>query len=218
MSHSLNKLKKEFLSKTKKICFVHGLTGMAPKHTTSYMSKRAYKEQENHPEAVVFVGDRAGPENHVTNLCHELAHFVEIEDYRMTRYNWGLTVPSVYIVDRLCVEPRTTQITEREIRVAAYQYNLLNYIGCKRTIKNLVSSYQYLPDFMLVPLEDGTMPYGEEGKITKLPYEKIDKSRLKWIENRTRDILKDYSVDRFISEWERKIKILENMKLELNHD
>ena len=191
----LNILKKELFSKTNTLQFQKGVQG-----------------QYVDPDGIICIGDRAGPECHISSLCHELAHFVEIDDYRVTWFGWGLKLPQIWVYDRMCIEPTTIQITDREIRVAAYQKNLLDYLKVDYSVEKLVESYTWLPDFHLVPLEDGLPAYINNGENEKselrVPYEEIDLSRLRYIRNRVNDILSEFSIERFFSEFDRKVKII----------
>jgi hypothetical protein len=161
-------------------------------------------------EGALTFGCRAGPESSVVNLAHEMGHFVEIEDERMLHFGWGLRVPEVEVLGQICVEPRTHQMTDREIRVIAFQKNLLDYLGVEETVEELVSSMTFMPDFMLIPLENGRPAYTRKGPATDLDYNEVTKSRLRWIakqvekKRRTRA----FSAQRFISEWFRKAEVI----------
>ena len=183
-------LESEFLSHTNRVVFKPGLEG-----------------QTIGDDGTIFIGDRAGPELEITNLCHEMAHFVEIDDARMTCRKWGLQVRKVVICGQECLDPRTTQITEREMRVAAYQSHLQELIGVSESIDEITKSFRWLPDFTFIPLENGRPAFGE-GSDPDVPYEEIDPSRLRWIANRTRELRSVYTLERFVSEWHRKIKLL----------
>lgn len=69
---------------------------------------------------IIYVGDRAGPGRGIYNLCHEICHFVEIDDKRMMMPGWGIHAPTEYLFGRIIYEPVTMQITEREMRACAY--------------------------------------------------------------------------------------------------
>lgn len=85
----------------------------------------------------VVLGLRCGPLSFdVCALLHELCHLVEIEPVsRIKQKNWGLHfkkevyVPGRYA--RICPEPETNQATLRELRVLAYQVNLVKGLGCE---------------------------------------------------------------------------------------
>lgn len=142
-------------------------------------------------DGTVWLGGRAGPVRSVTNLCHEMSHLVEIDDERCGTPGWGLQVAQIKILDRICVDTQTTQCTERECRVAAYQHNLLRWAGVTRTPRYLVGSFTFLPDFLNI-------------------FERSDKHRLQWSEARVRDLIDkpEYSIDAFMDEWRRKNRVL----------
>lgn len=154
------------------------------------------------------LGCRAGPESSVVNLAHEMAHFVEIEDYRILHSQWGLKFPEIEIMGRRCVMPRTHQMTDREIRTMAFQKNLLDYLGIDEPMSELVRAMTLMPDFFLIPLENGRPAYTKKG--TDLNYHEVEKSKLRWIakqvekKRRTRA----FSIQRFISEWFRKTELI----------
>ena len=156
----------------------------------------------------LVLGCRAGPEVSYVNLTHEMAHFIEIDDARMMLPRWGLRLPRVYVAGRECVEPVTTQITEREIRVIAYQANLLEYLGSPQTVESTIESLQWLPDFFLLPIENGTYPYSEEGKVVDMSSKEVDASRTRWTANRVAKERETYTMERFLAEWTRKTTLL----------
>jgi hypothetical protein len=159
------------------------------------------------PAGVIYLGDRAGPSRDFTNVAHELSHFVEIEDRRLQISGWGLRVPTVEIWGTVCTEPRTHQMTDRELRVQAYQANLLEALGVRPDVPDMVRCLQYMPDFHMIPLEDGRMAYAEGSP--KLPLSKVDRSRFRWMANTVKELRKHFTFERFRSEWARKIALLE---------
>jgi hypothetical protein len=157
----------------------------------------------------VVIGAKAGPEIHEINILHEMSHFVEIDEDRMGNNGWGLKVPSKWVYDRMCVEPTTLQITQREIRVMAYQSHLVEYVGAdSNEFYYSVAALRFLPDYYMVPLEDGTMPYSENGRETELSLSEVEESRLNWIHARIQEQRSIFTLDRFMEEWKRRNKIL----------
>jgi len=138
------------------------------------------------------VGCRAGPSIEAWHFCHEVCHFVEIDDERMLMQNWGLRVPEKWVIDRFVCEPETLQATERELRTLAYQWHLHKLLNIKSTPAAMVSALVYMPDFWLVP--GG--------------WSKNDEKRLKWCADRMMDLTKDFHLDRFMAEWKRKNALL----------
>lgn len=189
MATPLQTLKGEFFSQTKKLQYKPGLQGQVVL------------------DGIIYVGNRAGPSLSWTYICHEVAHFVEIDDARMDLYGWGLKVPEVWVYDRMCCEPTGMSITEREIRVAAYQANLQEYLNGSVRVSSITDSFQYLPDHHFVPLEDGSPAY-MENDTRDISYREKNASRLRWIANRVQELRSVYTMDRFVSEWHRKTALL----------
>ncbi len=165
-------------------------------------------------DGTIFIGNRAGPITwppsfNVSNLVHEMSHLVEINDERMRCYGWGLKLPEVWVYDRMCVEPTTHQITDRELRVMAYQANVLQYISASYSVRNLVGPLEYLADTTFVPMEDGSAPYGEN-RNRELNGSETKASQMKWRINEVNRYRKEYTLDRFVSEWRRKMNWLSN--------
>jgi hypothetical protein len=184
-------LKRDFLSFTNWIRYEPGLQGQRVK------------------DGVVFVGNRAGPTRAFSYLAHELSHFVEIDDARQQSHNWGLKVPTLVVLGQTCTQNTTRQMTERELRVMAYQANLMEAIGAPARIPEMVRALQFMPDFFLVPLEDGRPAYGEGAPSRdEVPYRDVDLSRTRWMVNRVQELRKEYTFERFQSEWTRKIALL----------
>lgn len=185
-------LKKRYLSHTDRVRFQHGLEG-----------------QRIDRDGTILVGNRAGPKNHVSNLAHELSHFVEIDDARMGVYGWGLKVPEIWVYDRMCCEPRTMKMVERELRVIAFQTNLLESLGSPKQVQSFTRSLVYMPDFIHVPLDDGRSAYGEDApSFEEMGPRKKDESRIRWLTRRVIEMLPEYTLERFDSEWARKINLL----------
>lgn len=99
------------------------------------------------------LGTRAGPSNDISNLFHEMCHFVELEESRLLEKpnrSWGL-VPGTYtkVFGQSFFEPQTDQCTQRELRVWAYQLSLHREFGIRESARELVESMTWLPDFCL---------------------------------------------------------------------
>ena len=111
-------------------------------------------------DGIIYVGDQCGPKkNDIASLCHELAHFVEIDEYRMAHSAWGLVYPEVEVFGRMCIEPKTMQSTDRELRVCAYQAYLHEYFKVQESIEETVQALRWMSDTYYVPLEDGSHAY-----------------------------------------------------------
>lgn len=155
----------------------------------------------------VVLGPWAGPEATISNLVHEMSHFVEIDERRMTAYGWGLHVPEIHIAGRVCLEPQTRQATERELRVIAFQANILEYLGFPRSVRDLVAPLDWMPDFVFVPIEDGSSAYGDD-RTHKLSYEAIQKSQKRWCAKQVEVLRETFTAERFLSEWKRRNAVL----------
>ena len=136
-------------------------------------------------DGTILLGDRAGPYNFegsysISNICHEMAHLVEIDDTRMRMPGWGLKVRSINVLGRKCYEPQDDRITCRELRVAAYQLHLLEYLGVSKTVTDIVDSFDWLPDNIHVRIADGRKPYGEHYEVIKAEGVDIEKSQMQW--------------------------------------
>lgn len=161
-------------------------------------------------EGVVYIGDRAGPSIDLSNLCHEMAHCVEIEFERLTEQGYGLRYPHVYIINRMCIDPATMQMTEREMRVIAYQANIMDHFGIDG-MNYQINSMQYLPDFCFVPIENGMCAYDENNDFAKsLSYSQTTNSRLKWLAQQIDQLREIFTFKRFINNWEEIDKKLKN--------
>jgi len=185
--------------------------------------QQGFEGQKILNDGTVVIGNRAGPMTRplsfsVKNLCHEMSHLVEINDERMRMHGWGLKVPEVWVYDRMCVEPTTKQMTDRELRVCAYQSELLTFIGVRHSISDLVGALQYLSDTCYVPIEDGRLPYGNNYEVIKAQKIDIKVSQHKWRINEVKKYKKEFTIDRFISEWNRKINWLANNKYVVDKD
>ncbi len=185
-----NKLEKEFLN------------------TNFVQYQDDFEGQKILNDGTIVIGNKAGPSsyNTISNTCHEMSHLVEIDDARMRCYGWGLKLPEVWVYNRTCIEPTTHQITDRELRVMAYQVNLLDYIGAENIVEDITGPLKYLADTAFVPIEDGRQPYGDNYEAVKAENINIETSQAKWRVNEVNRLRKEFTIDRFISEWARKIK------------
>lgn len=156
----------------------------------------------------VVLGPWAGPEALISNLVHEMSHFVEIDEGRMTEFGWGLHVPEIHIAGRLCLEPQTRQATERELRVIAFQVNVLEYLGFPRSVRDLVEPLDWMPDWVFVPIEDGSSAFGED-RSHKLSYREITKSQKRWCAKEVERLRPTFTAERFIAEWKRRNELLQ---------
>lgn len=140
----------------------------------------------------------------VSFLTHEMAHFVEIDDKRALKDGWGLKLPEVLVLGNFYPEPLTCQATQRELRVMAYEENLLNHYGFSLADCNsgyssaadmVASTCTFLPDWHRVP-------------------GKSQEARGEWIKRRFLAHLKraKYGFSAFRKEWDRKVALLQKKK------
>jgi hypothetical protein len=100
-------------------------------------------------------GAKAGPSCSVENLFHELGHAAEFgPDLFRSRCRVGsfhFKVPYVYVLGKRCAEPTTSQMTQREIRVVAHQFHLMQLAGMTRTVRAYArdqsNTLDFVPDY-----------------------------------------------------------------------
>jgi hypothetical protein len=126
----------------------------------------------------LVLGGRAGPYSGLSNLLHEVSHFVEIDDARCTKNNFGFRYGK-WIACPISArggwyQPSTNQAIMREIRTFVIQYRLMDYLEVElihlsfqnyedvtgyvsvdfqlTTLRKLLTVLQYMPDFgCLIP-------------------------------------------------------------------
>lgn len=138
------------------------------------------------------VGMRAGPSLSVSNLLHEMAHFVEIDDRRCGMAGWGLKTPRVLMYTPHYGHPvydsfKTAQHIEREIRVCAFQANAGAALGVALDVEELARPFLYLPD---------TWTYASDRELVKKVCSAIQRDRRR------------LTFEIFLAEWLRKNDLL----------
>ncbi len=166
--------------------------------------------QRVHDNGAVILGTKAGPGYSLSNLVHEMAHFVEIDEGRMAEPGWGLRVPEQWAYNRMCFEPTTCQATVREIRVMAFQLNILEYLGWPGDENDLINALQFMPDTAFVPLETGVSAYGDD--TPEMPYQDTLKSQQRWRVNECRKYRRQNTADLFCTEWKRRNQLLKERR------
>jgi len=104
-------------------------------------------------------GGRAGPVVSIFNLFHEMAHATQFgaENFltRASSDGFVFETPGIFVYDRICVEPQTSQATERELETFAYQLHLMRSAGCRVNEKTFFTRCAnlmiYMPDWLNVP-------------------------------------------------------------------
>jgi hypothetical protein len=149
-------------------------------------------------------GGWAGPLCCITNVIHEMCHLVEIDDARILRNGWGLIMPEQYIPGRYsCMAPIpvTNKASLRETRVAALQYQVQNMLGIPTSIRDVILSFQFLPDFCNIP--DGV------DREKDFEYKEIDEGRYQYLERYLAECMGGkYTLTFFHQEWARKNQLL----------
>ena len=141
---------------------------------------------------IIYIGAKAGPDSDISNLIHQMCHFVEIDTKRMTKHDWGFKYGKYWnICGQSGYEPSTMQSTDREIRTWAYQYNLLDFYKIPESIEELTGPATWINSFLFVPGHN-------------------DAEKLKYVAGKTLQLsqTEKYSVEMFDKEWFRKIGIL----------
>jgi len=149
----------------------------------------------------LIFGPYAGPEACITSLIHEMAHLAEIDDARILKHNWGLTLPEQYIPGRYSrMAPVTCQATFRECRVLAMQWHIQNSIGICIPRRQMVEVLQWMPDFCLVPRSITCK--GND-------LQSIDNARFIFLEGVVHTYCKrGFGFKHFVTEWDRKNELL----------
>lgn len=158
---------------------------------------------------IIHVGDRFGTKYHdASAVLHELAHFVEININRIHLNSWGLHIPKILVSDIRCTHCTTHQCTDRELRVHAYQSNLMQYFKLEEDVDAVIRALSLLPDARLVPIEDGSDPYCDD-RLNKLSHSEIKQSQHKWRIKKLIQYKKEFTLDRFFSEYRNRLQKLE---------
>lgn len=146
-----------------------------------------------------YLGTWAGPEAKLSNLLHEMGHFVEREIDKLKEFpisNWGYSFGKYWeLCGRSGWEPRTDQDVRREQRVWAYQISLEKHFGIYESPYEMVNAAPFLGGWCFYqPLEIET--YENEPRIRKLAEETEELSRTR------------YTLERFRKGWWRRIREL----------
>lgn len=125
-----------------------------------------------------YIGDRAGLQVHIGNLLHEIAHFIEIDDERCFKDDWGLIYPQ---------QPKTFQAVQREARVWGIQWCLCDTKQIKFMFDEHAGLFTHIVGWELM---SGT--YRTKKDLVK---SWIIAEKAKWTKNK------------ILKEWNRKIKL-----------
>lgn len=162
-----------------------------------YIKIDEFIEGSNVDELGIKLGCRTGPTYEITGATHELCHLVEIDDARTMVSNWGFKIGQIEINGILYYEPQTNQASMREMRVFAYQYNLDKELGLKPDFLYFAKLLDYMADW-------GTMM--KSGEKSDERYARL----AGMMEDMAK---KEFTVEKFKKELERKKKIIESFFL-----
>lgn len=97
----------------------------------------------------IKIGCRAGPSMCLSNLVHEICHFIEIDQRRMSKHGWGLKFGKRIEIPGYSVfyEMFTAQAIEREVRVWAMQKNFSEAKNVKFDLEDIVESARFINCF-----------------------------------------------------------------------
>ena len=166
------------------------------------------------------MGVWAGPQAEVSNLLHEMAHMIEIDDARCHIPSWGFKYgKTVYIAGRMINEGMfTNKAIEREIRVFGIQIVMMNHYG----IDN-VHSYHTWDDHSeyvskarnfaeICDYIDGLLYYYPKGWCKedkgKYTYRELKDYAFQAIMTRIEEETANWSMDEIMTEWDRKMQVL----------
>lgn len=156
----------------------------------------------------IVLGARAAYEVCATNLFHEMGHFVEIDTRRIKRYGWGLRCKTrVKVMGEYYDEPTTHQMTDREIRVMAFQANLCKHFNITPDLDDMANVLRHMPDSTFVPMKDGSKP-----DYSKFDSRHIQASQKAWVKDQILKAMEVYTMNVFMEEWTKRIKMLKRRK------
>lgn len=143
----------------------------------------------------IKIGPWAGPETAISNVLHEVCHFVEIDEARMRESGWGLIVPTQFLFGKMFNEFSTPKHIYREQRVWAYQLNLHYKYGIREDAYEFAKSAQWLGGF---------------GWLLEEHRGKTDKQRLLSFAASIEKLAEDpkYSFDSFMLEFNRRKSLI----------
>jgi len=155
-------------------------------------------------KGTLILGEKEGPAFSFHALLHEMCHLVEIDDERICYRGWGLRIPYTFVLGQTCVEPKTLQATEREMRVLAYQMNLTEHLGYKFQDRS-ITSLEYLYDFWDVG-------WTHARRYIRRGYQVREEKTKSWLCKQVYKLRDVYTYKRFELEWERKVGLLKAHK------
>ena len=161
----------------------------------------------NRPQEISLVlGCRAGPSVETSNLLHEMAHFIEIDDDRCTLIGWGLRVPKIYIMGQVCDNTQTFQACAREIRTMAIQKVLHREFGVKfDDLYYAKLVYDWVTGYFAICEEYPELPnFGSE-----MDYHEIQKIHYERIARDIRERAEKHTIESLRQEWNRKCSIVQ---------
>lgn len=100
---------------------------------------------------VVTFGYRKLHDASVSELIHQMCHFIEIDEERAAEDGFGLIygTTAVSSSNQIVTKPRTTQASHREARVIAWQMTVMEALGMKPDLTQIVAPMREMHDFDL---------------------------------------------------------------------
>ena len=176
---------------------------------TSHVRPRVRQEGVRVENKTLFLGCRAGPGVYLSNLAHEMGHFIECDRRYLLHSDWGMSVHQVEVMGRLYPEPVTYQCTQREIRVWVIQAKILEAIEGFDWFPSIIEGLQsavWLPDICNVPkIQDPSMYSGLFSE------KKHDESRLEWIWQEFKALYAIADIHQIRQIWHQRTALLKNV-------
>lgn len=150
----------------------------------------------------MVLGMRSGPVKDEDALLHEMGHFVEIDDARCTLPGWGLHVTTVCFPGHPpCLDPRTFQACEREIRVMGIQRVLAAHFNMDfDDFYHAKLIWDWVPGVFFMP----GLPSCRDESVSR---DDLYKARVERMMEMIVESSAQWTVDRIYAEWTRKCAI-----------
>lgn len=150
-----------------------------------------------------FIGPWAGPQSHIINVFHEMAHFAERPLKVLKTYPgiaWGFTFGQYWeVAGKSGYEPQTDQSVRCEQRCWAYQLSIQDHFQVPQSDLETISSAVYLGAWWFY------QPFGE--RVSK------DSLKLQAFAQETRQMANTtHTWEKFIAAWNERIQALLRMR------
>jgi hypothetical protein len=159
------------------------------------------KEAQSIQNGYIVLGLLAGCVYHVDHLLHETAHLIEIDDERVLEPGWGLKYGTWIEFpghkDGGWYEALTPQHIEREIRVCAIQWMLVQHFRTGTNLSQMTASCIYLPDTFTV-----------NQLAPNHSFEPFETEFHQFFQTQVGQLAQTLSFNSLQAEWQRKMKML----------